>query len=96
LNFAYLEALVAPLAGCVEVLVHLVKQPKKKLLGIVLRRAAELRSVPIYHCLKAGAVITLVLASPQRLQHVGQLLGELSLSAELSRVNLVASLEVSL
>jgi len=62
----------------------------------VLRGAAELRSITIHHCLEAGAVVALVPAGPQRLQHVGQLLGELTLGAELARVDLVAPLEVSL
>lgn len=91
-----LQALVAPLAGRVQVLVDLVQQPEQKLLSVVLRGAAELRSIPVHHGLEAGAVVALVLAGPQGLQDIGQLFGELPLGAELSGIDLVSSLQVDL
>lgn len=49
---AYLDRLVLPLAGRVEVLVHLVQQPEQELLGIVLGGTPELTSVAVDHGLR--------------------------------------------
>lgn len=79
---AYLDALIASLAGRVQVLVHLVQQPEEELLCIVLRRAAKLCAIAIDNGLEAGAMIALIAAGPQSLQHIGQLLGEFAFGAE--------------
>lgn len=48
----YLDRLVLPLAGRVEVLVHLVQQPEQELLRIVLGGTPELTPVAVDHGLR--------------------------------------------
>lgn len=79
---------------------HLVEQPEEELLRIVLLRTAKLCAVPVDHRLEADgrapAVGLQLVARPQRLEHLRQLLGQLALGAELARRQLVAALQVGL
>lgn len=93
---AHLYDLVFLLGRLIEVLVHLIEEPEKKLLGVVLQITAILTTVLVDDALERGAHFRIVLAAPDGLEQQRELLGDLAPGAVLLRVELITPRQIDL